>query len=106
MVAIEREPGRAWLGIAAAVKAEDVGDDQRVGGNDKGLGWGQAETGDFLFGDAERAGHAGAVSRHARRYGGLGAGFGLTMKSYRADYTFTPFGALGNVQRLSLGARW
>ena len=38
--------------------------------------------------------------------GGLGAGFGLTMKSYRADYTFTPFGALGNVQRLSLGARW
>lgn len=38
--------------------------------------------------------------------GGLGAGLGISGRSYRADYTFTPFGALGNVQRLSLGARF
>lgn len=38
--------------------------------------------------------------------GGLGAGIGITARSYRADYTFTPFGSLGNVQRLSLGARF
>ena len=38
--------------------------------------------------------------------GGLGADFGMRIKNYRADYTFTPFGSLGNVQRLSLGARF
>ncbi|MFH1722990.1 MAG: PorV/PorQ family protein [Elusimicrobiota bacterium] len=38
--------------------------------------------------------------------GGLGAGFGINMRNYRADYTFTPFGDLGNVQRISLGARF
>ena len=38
--------------------------------------------------------------------GGLGAGLGISGRSYRADYTFTPFGALGNVQRLSLGAKF
>lgn len=38
--------------------------------------------------------------------GGLGAGLGISRKGYRADYTFTPFGDLGNVQRLSLGARF
>lgn len=37
---------------------------------------------------------------------GLGGGFGLKMKNYTADYTFTPFGELGNVQRISLGARF
>lgn len=37
---------------------------------------------------------------------GLGGGFGLKLKNYTADYTFTPFGDLGNVQRISLGARF
>lgn len=37
---------------------------------------------------------------------GLSAGFGLRFFSYRADYTFAPFGVLGNVQRISLGARF
>lgn len=49
-----------------------------------------------------RAGGAGALGA----LGGLGAGLGISRKSYRADYTFTPFGDLGNVQRLSLGAKW
>ncbi len=37
---------------------------------------------------------------------GLGAGFGLKFKRFGVDYTFTPFGELGNVQRLSLSARF
>jgi len=37
---------------------------------------------------------------------GLGAGLGLRMRGYNLDYAFTPFGELGNVQRLSLGARF
>ncbi len=48
------------------------------------------------------SGGGGALSS----LGGLGAGFGIRMKTYRADYTFTPFGDLGNVQRISLGARF
>ena len=38
--------------------------------------------------------------------GGLGGGFGIKLGNYRTDYTFTPFGELGNVQRISLGARF
>jgi len=48
-----------------------------------------------------RAGYSGLGSM-----GGLGGGVGLKMGAWRADYTFTPFGTLGNVQRISLGARW
>ena len=39
-------------------------------------------------------------------FSGLGAGLGINMRRFRADYTFTPFGQLGNVQRVSLGARF
>jgi len=31
---------------------------------------------------------------------------GISLRRFRADYTFTPFGQLGNVQRVSLGARF
>ena len=37
---------------------------------------------------------------------GLGAGLGLRLGRLGLDYAFTPFGELGNVQRLSLGVRW
>jgi hypothetical protein len=37
---------------------------------------------------------------------GLSAGFGLDGKSFSADYGWTPFGDLGNVQRFSLAARF
>jgi len=37
---------------------------------------------------------------------GLGGGLGLKLSDYRADYTFSPFGALGNIQRVSVGARF
>lgn len=39
-------------------------------------------------------------------FSGLGGGIGLSMSRYQADYTFMPFGNLGNVQRISLGARF
>jgi hypothetical protein len=38
--------------------------------------------------------------------GGLGAGLGFKFRSFGADYAFTPFGELGDVQRLSLSARF
>jgi hypothetical protein len=57
-----------------------------------------------------RAGYASSAARQsgasAGAFGGLGGGFGLKLGSYRADYTFTPFGQLGNAQRLSIGARF
>jgi len=57
-----------------------------------------------------RAGYTSFASRNfggaAGAIGGFGGGFGLKLGRYRADYTFTPFGALGNAQRLSLGARF
>lgn len=55
-----------------------------------------------------RAGYAsvGPVGAGGSPLNGLGGGFGLRMGGYRADYTFTPFGALGNAQRISLGARF
>ncbi|MFH2055957.1 MAG: PorV/PorQ family protein [bacterium] len=49
---------------------------------------------------------ASGLGDAAGALGGLGGGFGLKLGRYRADYTFTPFGALGNAQRLSLGARF
>ena len=49
----------------------------------------------------------GYASQSARTSGsGGGAGLGINTRRFRADYTFTPFGQLGNVQRVSLGARW
>jgi len=37
-------------------------------------------------------------------FGSLGGGMGLTFGRYALDYSVTPFGELGNVQRVSLGA--
>lgn len=37
---------------------------------------------------------------------GLAAGFGVRALGYSLDYSMTPFGELGNVQRISLGARF
>jgi hypothetical protein len=57
-----------------------------------------------------RAGYASQAARAAQGgpapLSGLAGGFGLRIGNYRADYTFTPFGYLGNVQRISLGARF
>lgn len=66
-----------------------------------------------LGGVALRAGYATAQAPPARGgaaapggFSGLGAGLGLKVGRMGLDYAFTPFGELGNVQRLSLGARW
>ncbi|MBI5242169.1 MAG: hypothetical protein HY922_00635, partial [Elusimicrobia bacterium] len=47
-----------------------------------------------------------AASGGSMPLGGFGGGFGLKFGNYRADYTFTPFGELGNAQRISLGCRF
>ncbi|MEK7859003.1 MAG: hypothetical protein AAB320_07655 [Elusimicrobiota bacterium] len=46
---------------------------------------------------------SGAV---AGRLSGMAAGFGLKMHGYSLDYSMSPFGKLGSVQRFSLGARF
>lgn len=37
---------------------------------------------------------------------GFAAGFGVRVRSLSLDYSLTPYGGLGNSQRVSLGARW
>lgn len=37
---------------------------------------------------------------------GLGGGFGLRLGEYQVDYALTPFGELGNTQKISLGVRF
>lgn len=64
----------------------------------------------FLGSVALRAGYgANTLTRGSRSsglLGGLGAGLGLRYRSLGFDYAFTPFGELGDVQRLSLSARF
>lgn len=57
---------------------------------------------------AMRAGYStdAVASADGAPLSGLGGGFGLRFGLYRADYTLTPFGALGNAHRLSLGAKF
>ncbi|MFA6094003.1 MAG: PorV/PorQ family protein [Elusimicrobiota bacterium] len=91
------------LGIALDVRHEP---------NDKSWDVGVGTEYSLFQGFALRAGYASAaVAGRSSKSGamglsGLGGGFGIKMRSYRADYTFTPFGELGNVQRISLGARF
>ncbi|MBI5594905.1 MAG: PorV/PorQ family protein [Elusimicrobia bacterium] len=63
----------------------------------------------FLGALSLRAGYAansGNRSPSMGLLGGLGAGLGFRLKSFGADYSFTPFGDLGDAQRLSLSARF
>ena len=63
----------------------------------------------FMGNLALRAGYGAAnLKRDAGKgpLGGLGAGLGFRLRSFGADYAFTPFGELGDVQRLSLSARF
>jgi hypothetical protein len=55
-----------------------------------------------------RAGYAlpALALRRDSGFGEFGGGFGLRFGRYRMDYSFTPFGVLGNAQRLSLEARF
>ena len=64
----------------------------------------------FLGSLALRAGYgANTLTRGSRSQGllgGLGAGLGFRSRSWGIDYGFNPFGELGDVQRLSLSARF
>ncbi len=88
--------------------AVDLRQDLNEGGIDIGIGTEYALLPSFSL----RAGYASQFDGTSGadgalgQLGGLGGGFGIRRNGYRADYTFTPFGALGNVQRFSLGARF
>lgn len=63
----------------------------------------------FLGTLALRAGYGANAFARTNGQGplsGLGAGLGFKMKSFGADYSFTPFGDLGDVQRLNLSTRF
>ena len=66
----------------------------------------------LLSGFALRAGYGSARalnngSSGLTALGGMAAGLGFRSKTgYSLDYSITPFGELGNVQRFSLGARF
>jgi hypothetical protein len=46
------------------------------------------------------------VTQEFGQMSGIGAGLGIKVSGYQLDYSFTPFGELGSVQRISLGARF
>lgn len=48
----------------------------------------------------------GAVTSKFGDTSGLGAGFGFKVFGYNVDYAWIPFGELGNIHRISLGARF
>jgi len=48
----------------------------------------------------------GVATQRAWDLSGFGAGLGLRVGSYTLDYSFTPSGELGSVQRISLGAKF
>ncbi|MEK7287454.1 MAG: PorV/PorQ family protein [Elusimicrobiota bacterium] len=51
---------------------------------------------------ALRLGYHGLESAGASALGGLGAGFGLALGAIGLDYSFQPFGLLGNAHRMNL----
>jgi len=57
------------------------------------------------FGFLQQTGSGGTSSGLAG-FGDLGGGVGFRYERYQMDYTFTPFGELGNTQRISMGARF
>jgi hypothetical protein len=96
--------GGAYRLVGAFNLALDVRHEPNARTTDVGIGTEYAILTGFML----RAGYASLAPQGAggSPLSGLGGGFGLRMGNYRADYTFTPFGALGNAQRISLGVRW
>ena len=60
----------------------------------------------YLSGAARGTATGSATSKQLGNLAGFGTGLGIRMGSYNLDYSFTPFGELGNVQRVSLGAKF
>ncbi|MBI4376308.1 MAG: PorV/PorQ family protein [Elusimicrobia bacterium] len=59
----------------------------------------------FRAGYSALSASARSGSDFAGRLGGLGLGFGFKLRSLSLDYAFSPYGELGNAQRVSLGIR-
>ncbi|MFA6093062.1 MAG: PorV/PorQ family protein [Elusimicrobiota bacterium] len=110
----QRDPLPLTLAVGGAYRlagAFNIALDVRHEPQDKSFDVGIGTEYSIISGFALRAGYASAsTTRSGKNSGlglaGLGGGFGLRLRGYSADYTFTPFGELGNVQRLSLGARF
>ncbi|MFA6094059.1 MAG: PorV/PorQ family protein [Elusimicrobiota bacterium] len=109
----QRDPLPLSISVGGAYRlagAFSIALDVRQEPNDGSVDVGMGTEYSIMQGFALRAGYASQAARTSTGggspLGGLGGGFGLKIRNYRADYTFTPFGELGNVQRLSLGARF
>ncbi|MFA6093803.1 MAG: PorV/PorQ family protein [Elusimicrobiota bacterium] len=110
----QRDPLPLTVSVGGAYRlagAFNIALDVRHEPQDKSFDVGVGTEYSIISGFALRAGYASAsATRSSKNDGaglaGLGGGFGLRLRNYSADYTFTPFGELGNVQRLSLGARF
>lgn len=89
------------LGLAAEIRNEP--NDSRTS---FALGTEYAFLGSLALRTGYSANSAGSRSPSMGMLGGLGAGLGFRMKSFGADYSFTPFGDLGDAQRLTLSARF
>ncbi len=50
--------------------------------------------------------HKSDSKKFVEQFKGLGAGFGLKFSLFSLDYSFAPFGELGDAQRVSLSARF
>ena len=105
----ERESLPATLSVGAAARpvkealvAVDVRHRPNASGTELSLGGEYAIIEAFRL----RAGYALRPGAGAGGASGLGAGFGLTLSKLAIDYAFSPYGELGNSQRVSLSVRF
>lgn len=94
----------AGLGLIADLKEMPYGD---------GLEYDFGTEYELLDGLALRAGYTQAAAAQQTAVSGpgvfgsgLGLGVGVNVARVRMDYAFTPYGELGNVQRISFSCRW
>lgn len=107
------DPLPLTLGVGAAFETTGllrIALDVRYEPNDRRTDIGIGTEYALMRGFTLRAGYAlpsaGAGISPVGFLSGLGGGLGVRLGRYRADYTFTPFGALGDVSRVSLGVRF
>lgn len=106
----QTDPLPLTVAVGGAVKlissmnlALDIAQDVHNRKTDVRVGTEYAVLGSLSF----RTGYvASAASRSGNPLGNFGAGFGLKLGRYQTEYAFSPFGELGNVQRISLGMKF
>lgn len=105
----DREPLPATLAVGVAARpvkqallALDLRHRPNASGTEVSLGGEYAVLEAFRL----RAGYALRPGEDAGGASGLGAGFGLTLSKVVIDYAFSPYGELGNAQRVALSIRF